>query len=83
MNFIRFHFSYVLLYSKGYQDSDRGESTILIKIQGISSTLHRADLPADYNRVWDEPNYSVTQLVRLYSQLIIIITLKLFFLCKS
>ncbi len=52
-------FRYVIVYKKGYQETDSAKGTVTTKVKGIASTLHRTDLPDIYRRVWDTPDYVI------------------------
>uniref|UniRef100_A0A915HJC3 ATP receptor n=1 Tax=Romanomermis culicivorax TaxID=13658 RepID=A0A915HJC3_ROMCU len=54
--------SYTILYTKGYQDKEHGQSTVLTKVKGISSSYNRKDIPEIYRKVWDPSDYIVPPL---------------------
>jgi len=56
-------FRYVLIYTRGYQWREIGQSVMLTKVKGISSSIGRDDLPADYRRIWDPTDFTVTPMV--------------------
>ena len=50
---------YVIVYRKGYQDTDIAESAVTTKLKGVSSSLNRSDLPKHYRRIWDPADYHI------------------------
>lgn len=56
-------FSYALIYEKGYQEFDIGESIIMTKIKGSASSLDRTDIPENLRKVWDSADYVVPPMV--------------------
>lgn len=58
LNFGFLSFSYVIVYKKGYQDSDTAASAVIAKVKGIAFT-NRSDLPNIGRRIWDVADYVV------------------------
>ena len=55
---------YVIVYEKGYQDTDVPETLALTKVKGVSYT-EREEPSGNYTRVWDVADYVVPPEVRL------------------